>query len=525
MSFSLLPALAYVVLLFFAQLLLQKRGNTQTAIWGLVVLGSLLFFYGLTFWEHSLALLMLLPLFFILPLSSANSLRIFLAGVAYAGSIYLRPETALLMPGILYVFLTQYREKWLRLSQFGAGMGVSMILSASAEWIWAGRWMPGQIPANLTLIFNFSTIFERLEKSFQFLLSAPISPYLFGSGIVILLVLSRWFKKNIIAILGLPILSSVGLWVAFLNRSPFEITASTQGFYFAMPWAAISLLPLEGKKRRDDPFFILGWSYLLLAYLLGSDQPGMHWGPRFLFPALIPLLLRSVDVMSQIPPNTRRTIMAVTGLAALLFASSSILALAERGRAGREAVGLIQECRCPYLILDRWHEGADLEPLWGCKTLLWPQSLGDREELLFAIRRERIAEKFCWLISDGEKDEDQLVSLPVDIEREYELPNRAGWNGVIVEAIAADSSDLRWGYVYWHAARRRAEADNLLEALKFFQDAVEVLPDNADLRFDLAVCLGRMGRTGEAINELKETLRLQPEHGPALELWRRLTAR
>lgn len=211
--------------------------------------------------------------------------------------------------------------------------------------------------------------------------------------------------------------------------------------------------------------------------------------------------------------------MIVTGSAALLNCAASVAALGQRGLAGRDVLALIRSANSPVLVLDRWHAGADLEPLWEQKRLLWVAGRGDLEELLMGFQDEHVLTGIGFLKQEVESD---LAQLPVTIEDRRNLPNRAGWRGEILVIGLADSLDQRWGNVFWHAARRRAEVGELQPALGLLNRAVARSPNNADLRFDLAVCLGKLGRTRQAVDELREVLRLQPQHPAALKLWRRL---
>ena len=210
--------------------------------------------------------------------------------------------------------------------------------------------------------------------------------------------------------------------------------------------------------------------------------------------------------------------MLATGLAALLFVAGSALSLVQRGQAGREIITEIESMDKQVWVVDRWHAGADLEPLWGKHNLAWIQGQGNLEELLIEVENRGIGD-FSWLQFEGEYN---LKAYPLKIHARRSMPNHAGWNGDLLEISLVETTDPRWGKVYWHAGLRRAEDEKLPSALSFFRKAVNTLPKNADLRYDLAICLGKMGLIGEAIEELKEALRIDPKHDGALELLRQI---
>jgi len=210
--------------------------------------------------------------------------------------------------------------------------------------------------------------------------------------------------------------------------------------------------------------------------------------------------------------------MFVSGLGALLFAAGSVLSLAQRGQAGGEVLREIKRMDAQVLVLDRWHAGADLEPLWGEQNLAWIQGRGDLEELLIKLQDRRMGD-FGWLQLDDNYD---LKEYPLQIQGQRSLPNFAGWNGRLLDISLAETTDPRWGQIYWHAGLRRAEKEELSSALSFLKKAVAALPENANLRYDLAVCLGKMGFIGEAIEELRDVRRMDPRHEAAGELLRQL---
>lgn len=518
-GFYLLPSLALAGLLWCLFVFLRNSGSPLTTSWTLVVVASALLFYGLTFWEHGLALLLLMPLLSAVGSRTEKPHRWILAGLAFGVSICLRPESALLLPCLLLLPASNFGKKTTVLLRVGAMVIAVMALGALLERALSGRWMALQIPFNLSLSFGDNDLLDRLGKELSLLADSPLPGFILPIGLLSIAFFAALLRNFYLVAFGLPLLSILGLASELISGSAFSITGHSQGLFFAWPWVALSLPKLKNLPRRKDPFFILGWGYLLLASLFGPDQPGMHWGPRFLFPALIPLAIRSAQALEQMPVKISRWLLIITSVAAGLFAVGSVISLAQRGQAGREIVGRITEDPIKVLALDRWHYGADLEPLWGTRDLAWVRGEGDLEELLLALRDLNITENVAFLSSE---DECNLIDYPIEIVSDKQIPRRAGWGGALLKFSLASPSDGRWGNAYWHAGRRRAEKGQLGRAKEFLERAVAIEPENPDIHYDLAICLGKMGLVSEAISELREVLHLDPTHEAAGLLMRQL---
>jgi hypothetical protein len=402
------------------------------------------------------------------------------------------------------------------------GLVLGGAVAGLVERIWNGRWIPPQAGVNLELAFQTASFPGRSGKILTFLFNSPIPWEIYAILLLILFAAGLVFHRPWIYLLGLPALSIISLLWGWARESAFGLSAQSQGLFFAWPWVILSLLHYNRKSWREKPLLLVGWGYILLLYLLAPDQPGIHWGPRFLLPALLPLLWCSVTVMKRLKPAQARGVMAITALGALLYGACSLSALAQRGAAGQEVMADLSATQFRTLILDRWHAGADLEPLAGKTKLLWAKSPGDLEELLIELREENLDTTLGWLKQEtGWRVDD----LPLEVQHRQALPGKGGWKGELLSVSLCSPDDRRWGVLYWHAGRRRAEAGDLSGALVQLQRAVNSLPEEADLHYDLAVTLGRKDRMQESLDELREALRLNPKHAPALRLWRSLVPR
>ncbi len=518
-GFYLLPAFSLMALLALFSGRFLKAEPISIKTWSILILAGPLLFYGMTFWEHAFALLMTIPVVYALSKKEVPLSRWLIAGISFGLAVYLRPETALMFPIAAAIIVLRIPREIKAAGVLTAGVIASLSFAGLFEYYATGTFLPEQIFFNLGLSLESFNLSGRVRSLFLFIFNFPGYPKLALMVLISLVVLALITRKWLIAALGIPILSIVALVQAYTGESAFAITASSQGLFFAFPWIIISLIPVKGVKKLDNPYFILGWCFIIFAYLFGPDSAGMHWGPRFIFPALIPLVCYSVSVLKSLPPAQVKWFMIVSGTAVLLNAAVSVQALSERGRVLHEVDNLIRDSGSEILILDRWHQGADMEPLWGKMDIGWAQVDGDREELLVALEERAYSGGICWIQSGDEYD---LEKYPVIVESSDELPSYAGWGGNLHLVYLAGLDDLRWGNLYWHTGLRRAETGQLSEALEYLQKAAAIFPASADIYYNLAVCYGQMGHTRKAISQLKEALKLNPAHTAARVLARRL---
>ncbi len=518
-GFYLLAAAALLTFIWRWKVFVSEDSRSITIIWAVIVMVAPLLFYGLTFWEHSLALLFLLPCFYAIKKDNNDRLGWFLPGIALGFAIYLRPEIALLYPLLWMAYLLRKEKKALRLLFLTLGILAIIPFTILLEYVVTGHLISAQVPYNVGLTMGAAGGMDRFIRILMFAFDSPLPHTIFVTTIFGIILMTIILKRMIYSALGIPVLTVVALAWSYFNQTSFGMVVSSQGLIFAFPWIIVSLFPLSGQRRIQDPFFIIGWGFLLLAYLIGPDHPGMHWGPRFLLPALLPLGYRSVKILNQMPEKSSILIMSITGIAMLLNAGTSVIALAERGSACRKTQMEIKETECEFLILDRWHQGADLAPLWDDYVLFWVPGEADREEVLVSLASRSNDRNICWMESDSDYE---LRDYPIEIISQKSLPGVGGWNGELLEIVLAEQTDERWGSVFWHTGRRRAEEGKLTETLQFLKKAAALLSGDADLHYDLSVCLGQLGYTDEALAELEVALNLDPQHKAAGKLWRQL---
>jgi hypothetical protein len=513
LGFSVLTSLSFTLWLYACRRIFRLTAGAM------LILGGSLIFYGLTFWEHGLALLCLLPLFHTLAFKKIEARSWFWAGMALAAGSYLRPEAGFLFPLVLIVLaVTKYPRRGPLMALYSAGLALGLTVTLLFERTLNGRWIPPQWGTNLHLAWTHATILEKVEGIITSLFDAPLPGPTFAVILLLLTVVALMLKRPLWLVIGAGLLSIIGLLHGWLTGSAFALTVKSQGLIFAWPWVCLGLPITLKRKWMDQPLWLAGGGFILLVLLSGASRPGIHWGPRFMLPALLPVLICCSDVLTGVTQRQRRLIMAITALAVILNGGAAVTAIAERGAAGRKVVNEIRAGDFQTLILDRWHAGADLEPLWGEMNLMWAENQGDLEEVLISLRGVDFG-RLGWL---NQKPGWPWQDLPLAVTRLGFLPGKGGWKGEVLSVVLSGEDDHRWGLLYWHSGRRSAERGDFSGALERMREAVRYLPDEADLHYDLALTLGRLERVQESLDELRETLKINPNHAQALGLWRRL---
>jgi len=512
-GFSLVSALCFVLFTFYLFKLLRYRVGNQLALAGTVIVGLSTLFYGITFWEHNLALLLILPLVFLFQKEAPKFTSLFFAGLAAGISSYLRPEMLLfsILALIVLLLLKRLNGKYLLLT--ACGILMALILMSMLEKVTCQRWYPPQGWYNLHLSFTSSNLLNKFSDSMNLFLDSPI-PLSWFASLITALILTSFFSKRIIILgIGLPLLVVAATGLALISNTPYALIASSQGLLYAIPWIVIGFLPVKGEKIWNDPLFWIGGLFLIGIYTLGLDTAGMHWGPRFVLPATLPLILRTLRVMDQLPKNTSRILFASFGLVAVLQASLGIAAIIQRAQTNRQIMKTIGDTECDLVVLQRWYEGADLEPLWGKKDLVWANGKASFEELLIKLKTENYQE-FCLV---GEKEMNWIDTFPLESVAVYGEFRQAGWN-CFLQKVKLLNKDRRWAEIYWHSALRTAEKKKWDDAFTLFEQALQYDSQNPDLLYDYAVCLGRAGFVQEAMYNLRKVLAIDPQHQAARAL-------
>ena len=295
-----LPALGFLITLaacgWFAVVLDERRSPALVA--AAAALGTPFLFYGLEFWEHTLALALgtsgtavMLAAARQRPGRHSGVRPAILAGVLLGGAVVLRPEAAGFVAAVLLASRALvHRPTWRSLGMTLGGAALAMLpLEAYTLWHF-GTVVPGHVGTNAGLIGG-SWSAERLHLAADWL-----SPSLWRGG------------------------------------GPVH----PSGFWSVAPVAVVALLGLVRSSERRERAFL--WMVALLTtvfvLLAAPNDGGGQWGPRYLLFTYVPLVVLAADALQELP---RRRLLAGAALVVVLAAGLWVQRAAYRSLRGTKA--------------------------------------------------------------------------------------------------------------------------------------------------------------------------------------------
>jgi hypothetical protein len=354
----LLPLAAAIATLLLFPLLLEEAGLAAARAPATLVLGlgTPLLFYGMTFWEHSLAILpALAAVVLLLRAGRLGRTREALgAGLLLALSTVLREEGYVLTLALLAAFLWTYRVPrlgaalagawlavmapvwWLQHRLFGAALGIHAAaygaLAAPARGGGAGGLdeLGRQLGAKLGDYAYFLLRFHP-EPRVSGWLAVPFA-------LVCVAGLRRRRRTGVLdlCLLGLAT-AAAAVFVVLLAADPRGVfdTLFTQGLLPHTPLLLLALLGLRAQLASPErPGRFLAATCILFAVLvvlpLNRADVGILWGPRH-FLALYPLLVTlSLLALRDLRRSAERA--AHRRALALLAAALALLGVAVEGQ-------------------------------------------------------------------------------------------------------------------------------------------------------------------------------------------------
>jgi hypothetical protein len=265
----LLPAVGFLMAIggcaWIAAALDRRRNAALTA--AVAGLSTPLLFYGLEFWEHTLAVGVAAAATARLVQSRRSTgFRPFVAGVLFGIATLLRPEAAWFAVAVgsaSWLLPARPRPITLAVAAAGAALTVSPLIVYSVAHF--GALMPAHVSANAGLLQG---------------------EWLAGRA----LIASTWF-----------------------------VQAGDVNFWRVAPAIVCALVPFAGRPDREGRAFL--WCVTLvniaLVVLTAPNDGGGQWGPRYLLFAYVPLAVLVADALDARPP---RRLVAVA-LAAVVFAA------------------------------------------------------------------------------------------------------------------------------------------------------------------------------------------------------------
>ncbi len=261
-------------------------------------LGTPFLFYGLEFWEHTLALALgitgaawMLAAARQTPGRQPDVMPAFLAGLLLGAAVVLRTEAAGFMVAVMLASRALvHRPTWRALAITLAGAAVAMVpLEAYTLWHF-GSVVPGHLGANAGLVAD-----------------------------------SWWAARLHIAADWLP----PSMWT---RSGPVHPSS----FWSVAPAAVVAMVGLARSSGRHARTFL--WLVALLTTALvvaaAPNDGGGQWGPRYLLFAYVPLVLLAVDTLQELP---RRHLLSGIAIVVILATSLWVQRAAYRALRGTKA--------------------------------------------------------------------------------------------------------------------------------------------------------------------------------------------
>jgi hypothetical protein len=319
----------------------------------ILALASPLFFYTLTFWEHTAAVLLVTSALALAldGMRSSNARPLLIAGLFLGAAAWLRNEVILSIPALgLALLVVRPPGMWRVSFWIGGGaaltIGLLLVFNQASYGSFLGPHVLVAGQSNYARATDLSTLIEqRLGWATTLLVPQAHRFVLIDLGLLIAVALASRLTKHRLAIaigaLGVSLLAvrlssliqlmlSSGLHSTLLETFPLVLLLALPRAP-AEPAAAAEqhAARLAGSLSEERIVSLLEWfavGYIALAWLAYIPDGGTQWGPRVLLPALPPIV---VVVLWRVSgwvhsPSTRQIGLAIA--VALVLVSSTAFA-------------------------------------------------------------------------------------------------------------------------------------------------------------------------------------------------------
>ncbi len=317
-ALRLVPWLAALAAAWAAGLMASSlRGRDVTGgVAAMVLAATPLAFYSVTFWEHSLAaLLVVAGILSVVGRRPENAIRWWrwaLFGLLIGTGAWVRTEVGFLAPVVLMAMLIGPQGRRLGLALAGvAGVVAGVAIGGVVQFLCLGRWLPLHVTYHVAPTFHSQPFFSsRIESVLRFL-----SPH-WSCGLAVLV----WVLALAVVLTGRASRSRVGLTLATaaVGCSVFAGVAIPLGRWLqgarptvafpeaapAATWMILSAMPvvLWGHDRRVHPqrrmvVPVVAAVWLPVSVFLVWSVRSFEWGGRLFLPSVVTL----VAVMGSFP--------------------------------------------------------------------------------------------------------------------------------------------------------------------------------------------------------------------------------
>lgn len=378
----------------------------------LVGLGTPLWFYSLTFWEHTPATALILGSVLLLIRQRARPSRLgpAVAGVCCGAATWFREDAAVFGVGLVGVILL-YHRRWRDAVFFIAAAALTWGPLGLFQW-WAlghplGHHLAPHDPFAAGLAVygrdRWTVLLNLLVKVHETLwLSWLIS----GVGLLVWAVNprvpARAFRWLVPALAGLAAVGAVAIGIGYLNAgSPLWWMTESNGFFAASTVLCLAFVrakPVSGtadsakcgarQKTVEHMLWALAtvWGVLYVLVAPPVITQGLHWACRYLLP-VYPLLgvLAAGTVARWWQGAGPAHLSRVVVVSALVLAVAAQVYALELLRCRREFVRKLNDAVAQrpeqFIVTDVWHVPMDLSRNFYSKAIFVPDTPRDSLEL------------------------------------------------------------------------------------------------------------------------------------------------
>lgn len=276
----------------FTKRFLNRRYAFVTAL--MTALGSPLFFYGLTNWEHALATALGLAGVFILwdGIRNKQTARIITSGGIIGLACWLRPESYVFLAVVALIILVISEQNRIKLIMYylaGATLTIASLLIFNASIY--GNPLGPQVASNYGVLSHYDVI--RLWMTTRLSIVGVFFPitskrwlatYLFILASVVTLRLISNPKRSAYALIGIEISAFV---VLAITLAYLRIRWRVSNFVEASPWMVLVpwIMVAPAENQRPTRRWIIGLGMLAFTFvaivIASSPVPGWDsWGGR-----------------------------------------------------------------------------------------------------------------------------------------------------------------------------------------------------------------------------------------------------
>lgn len=358
-------------------------------------LASPIFFYSLTFWEHTMAMCMVTSGFFLVHLSwSSRSFwnpRLFAAGAIMVVGAWVRSEIYIVIIAALVGFAVTRRSR-LHVPSFILGVGVGLVPFLLLNQYVYGNLFGPQVTINVPAATKGGAPLEGLLRVngdvirylfLTYVADIRLSLVCFFAAVVPVLYfgfVERWSRvqQRLVLLWSFAIVLSIAFTFAhfFTLHQPMNATLDMLGL-----WASLSILPFAFVQPRSKPrsaedefffFLFIVTVTCLVGFALGLPSVGgLQWGPRYalaLFPILVLLSVRGyAHLTRQMGTRVLKRSFQLSFLALVLLGiciqGFGIRLLAQKKEASAENNRRVESIAPGAIVTDVWwfaEESADL---------------------------------------------------------------------------------------------------------------------------------------------------------------------